>query len=222
MNTYIIGEALTEIKKLPENTFELIYTNPPYATTNKSWDQPLDWVNLIPELWRVLKPDGVIALHTGIPFTYDIIRLMKPKYNYIWKKNNPTNPLLAKKQPLRNIEEILIFYKKNKTYNPQMEGEEEIEYNRTNSYDGYYGKQTPNKSKQKGKYPTTYLGSYPRIIQSKNPKSIHDSITEKIIKTYTNEGDNILDFTCCSRGNGDIASKLNRHYLGIDISAEFL
>ena len=68
MNTYIIGEALTEIKKLPDDSFELIYTNPPYATTNNSWDEPLDWNNLIPELWRVLKPDGVIALHTGIPF----------------------------------------------------------------------------------------------------------------------------------------------------------
>jgi len=219
---FIIGDIHEEIVKLEDNSIDFIYTNPPFATTNNKWDKPLKWNILFPEMWRVLKDDGVIALHTAIPFTYDIIKIEKPKYNYIWKKKNPTNPLLCKKQPLRNIEEILIFYKKQPTYNPQMIGNQEISYNRKNNYDGYYGNQKPNTSKQKGKYPTTYLGEYSRILQKKSPKSINDEITIKMIKTYTNEGDNILDMTCCNKNNGEISVRLGRKYLGIDISDEFL
>ncbi len=218
---FIIDDIHNYIKTIKTDSIDFIYTNPPFGTTQKKWDQPLEWNVLFPEMWRILKPTGVIALHSSMPFTYDLIRIEKPKYHYTWKKKNPTNPLLCKKQPLRNIEEILIFYKKQPTYNIQMIGDEEISYNRTNKYEGYYGNQTPNSSKQKGKYPTTYLGEFPRIIQKKSPKSINDEITEKMIKTYSNENDIILDMTCCDKSNGIICEKLNRNYIGVDISDEF-
>ena len=225
MSKYIIGDIHQVIKSIDDNSIDFIYTNPPFATTQKKWDTPLDWNMLFPEMDRVLKPNGVIALHCAIPFSYDLIRIRKPKYHYTWKKTNPTNFFLAKKQPLRDIEEILIFYKKQPTYNPQMIGDKIINYNRTNKYkDGYYGDQKPNKTKQTGFYPKSFLGifSNKRNKQKKSPKSIDDEITKKMILTYTNVGNTILDMTCCDKNNGNIAEALNRKYIGIDISDEFL
>lgn len=220
---YIIGDIHTEILKLKDNSIDLIYTNPPFNTTANEWDMPLNWETLFKEMWRVLQPNGVIALHSAIPFTYDLIRYEKPKYHYTWMKNNPTNFFHAKKQPLRNIEEVLIYYKKPHTYNPQMVGNKKISYKRNNSYKGeYYGDQVKNHTEQIGTYPTTFLGKFSRILQKDNPKSICDDITNKIIKTYTNPHDKILDMTCCNRNNGNLAIKLNRHYIGIDIREEFL
>tara|TARA_R100000231_G_scaffold26357_1_gene23926 strand:+ start:10059 stop:10742 length:684 start_codon:yes stop_codon:yes gene_type:complete len=221
---YIIGDIHEVIKTIDDNSIDLIYTNPPFATTKKKWDDDLRWDYLFVEMDRVLKPNGVILLHTAIPFTYDLIRIRKPKYNYVWIKNNPTNFFQAKKQPLRQVEEILVYYKNKHTYNPQMIGNESINYDRTNKYEGdlYYGNQKPNKSKQKGKYPTTFLGSFTRILQKKTPKSIHDKITERMILTYSNENDKILDMTCCSKNNGNIANRLKRNYIGVDISDKYL
>ena len=81
--TYLIGDIHDKIKTLDSNSIDLIYTNPPFATTNKDWDIPLRWEELWVEMDRVLKSTGVVLLHSAIPFTYDLIRIRKPKYNYI-------------------------------------------------------------------------------------------------------------------------------------------
>lgn len=223
-NNYIIGDIHEIIKTFDNNHFSLIYTNPPFNTTSKKWDKPLDWETLFLEMDRVLKPDGVILLHCSKPFTYDLIRHRKPNYHYTWIKTNPTNFFQAKRQPLRQVEEILVYYKKKHTYNPQMIGEEIMKNNRTNGYNGelYYGDQKPNQSNHKGRFPTDFLGKFQRIIQKKSPKSVNDEITKKMILTYSNENDNILDMTCCDKNNGTIAKDLKRNYMGVDISDEFL
>jgi len=223
MNKYIIGDIHEKIKELDTNSIDLIYTNPPFNTTGKQWDKPLNWIELWKEMDRVIKDNGIILLHCSIPFTYDLIRIRKPNYNYVFVKNNPTNFFHAKKQPLRQVEEILVYYKKSHTYNPQMIGTDLMLNNRTNSYEGdlYYGNQKPNISNHKGRFPTTFLGKFSRILQKSSPKSIDDNITIKMIKTYSNENDTILDMTCCDKNNGTIASNLKRNYIGIDISDKF-
>ena len=223
MKRYIIGDIHTKIKELEDNSIDLIYTNPPFNTTNKKWDKPLNWIELWKDMDRVIKDNGVILLHCSIPFTYDLIRIRKPKYNYIWIKNNPTNFFHAKKQPLRQVEEILVYYKKSHTYNPQMIGNDLMLNNRTNSYDGelYYGIQKPNISNHTGRYPTTFLGKFKRILQKNSPKSINDDIIKRMIKTYSNENDTILDMTCCDLHIGNISNDLKRNYIGIDISDKF-
>tara|TARA_R110002110_G_scaffold67633_5_gene184124 strand:- start:736 stop:1416 length:681 start_codon:yes stop_codon:yes gene_type:complete len=224
MNNYIIGDINDVIKTFDNNEFNLIYTNPPFNTTAKKWDNPLDWDKLFLEMDRVLKPNGVILLHCSKPFTYDLIRYRKPNYHYTWVKNNPTNFFQAKKQPLRQVEEILVYYKKKHTYNPQMIGDQQMTNNRTNNYEGdlYYGNQKPNKSNHKGRFPTDFLGTFKRILQKNSPKSVDDEITKKMVLTYSNENDNILDMTCCDKNNGNIAKDLKRNYIGVDISDEFL
>lgn len=220
---YIIGDIHDVIMTLPDNSVNLIYTNPPFATTGAHWDKPLDWTSLFPQMDRVLSENGAVVLHCSIPFTYELISVRKPNYHYTWKKNNPTGFFQAKKQPLRNIEEVLVYYRKSHQYNPQMRGDEVVEYNRRRSYEGnYYGAQKPNKTTQKGRYPTTFLGAYKRVLQKNNPKSVPDALTEYFIKTYSSEGDTILDMTCCSRNNGDISLRLKRDYIGVDLSDEYL
>jgi len=221
---YIIGDIHEIIKTFEEDSFDLIYTNPPFGTTCKKFDTPLKWNELFLEMDRVLKPNGVILLHTAIPFTYDIIRERKPKYHYTWIKTNPTNFFQAKKQPLRQVEEILVYYKKTHTYNPQMIGDDDMKRIRNKKYEGdlYYGNQKPNKSTHKGRFPTNFLGKFARISQTKSPKSINDDITRRIILTYTNEEDTILDMTCCDKNNGDISKELKRNYIGVDISDEYI
>ena len=105
-----------------------------------------------------------------------------------------------------------------------MIGDEIQHYNRKNKYEGnqYYGNQKPNSAHYVGKYPSTFMGAFKRLIQKDSPKSIQPEIIERIIKTYTNEGDTILDPTCCDRGIGNKAVALNRNYVGCDISDEFL
>ena len=222
--TYIIGDIHEEIKKMDENSVDLIYTNPPFATTSKKWDTPLRWAELWKQMDRVLKPDGVVLLHCAIPFTYELISIRKPKYHYTWVKTSATNFFQAKKQPLRQVEEILVYYKSNHTYNPQMIGEEIMTRSRGH-YAGdntYYGKQKPVQSTQKGRYPTNFLGKFSRKIQSKSPKSISDDIMIRMISTYSNPSETVLDMTCCDDGLGTLCEGLNRNYIGVDISDEFL
>jgi len=215
------------IKTLPDNSIDFIYTNPPFATTAKKWDKPLRWDELWLEIDRVLKPKGVVALHASIPFTYDLIISRKPNYNYNWIKKSPTNFFHAKRQPLRKMEEILIYYNGQHTYNPQMEGNEARKQKRKNpSKDPnnvyYTTAHKPYETSHVGKYPTTYLGEFKKIAQKTSPKSVPKEIEEKMIKTYSNENDLILDMTCCDRQLGELAVSLKRNYIGVDISNEFL
>jgi len=85
--TYIIGDIHEEIKKMEENSIDLIYTNPPFATTSKKWDTPLLWEELWKEIDRVLKPDGVVLLHCAIPFTYEFDKHKKTKVSLYLGKN---------------------------------------------------------------------------------------------------------------------------------------
>ena len=187
MTKYIIGDIQEKIKSIEKNSIDLIYTNPPFNTTGKKWDKPIDWELLWKDMDRVLKPNGVVLLHSSIPFTYDLIKIRKPKYNYIWIKKNPTNFFHAKNQPLRQVEEILVYYKKKHTYNPQMIGEQKMNNKRSNNYSGdlYYGDQKPNESNHIGRYPTTYLGTFKRILQKKSYWKISNYIFRGILKDYS-------------------------------------
>ena len=222
--TYILADCHEAIKDIENNSISLIYFNPPFAATAKEWDTPLNWDFLFPQMFRILKEDGVIAIHSAIPFTYELISKRKPNYHYTWVKGRATGHLNARKQPLRSCEEILIYYKNNPhTYNPQMKGTDlTISKREKPKGSEYCQHQKAYTTKHIGKYPTTFLGAFKHISQTDTPKSIPDAITNYIMLTYSNEGDNILDLTCCSKNNGDIATRLGRVYIGIDKSYQYL
>ena len=225
MIEYKQGDIHEVIKTIEDNTIDFIYTDPPFATTRASWDISLDWENLFKDMWRVLKPKGIIALHSAMPFTYELIKYEKPKYHYTWLKNNSTGFLTTKYQPLRNVEEIFIYYKKSGTYNPQMIGDKftnkrNVKYGGKN---GYWGKEGIDKKNEyieceghKGKYPTTLL-EYPIRKGKGNGITRTDDMIDYFIKTYTNEEDTILDMTAHNNIVGKRCETLNRNYIGVDL-----
>ena len=225
MKQYLQGNINEIIKTIDSNSIDLIYTDPPFSITKASWDNKLDWENLFPEMWRVLKKDGIIVLYASIPFTYELLKYEKPKYHYTWIKNNSTGFLSSKYQPLRKTEEVFIYYKKNGTYNPQMIGNK-FYPKRNVKYGGkkqeYWGKEGANKKneiiKEEGHY-----GNFPDNVLNYDIRKDETGITrtdehiDYFIKTYSNEDDTILDMTCCCEYVGNRCESLKRNYIGVDI-----
>lgn len=230
--SYIQGDIHDVIKTLEDNSIDFIYTDPPFGTTNASWDKGLRWEDLFPEMWRVLKPKGIICLYASMPFTYELLQYEKPKYHYTWIKNNKTGFLQAKYQPLRQNEEIFIYYKQRGTYNPQMEGE--TFYQKRNVKVGsekhqYWGVKKNLKEENlqgkksylvegqghKGKYPTTFKNW--KIRHDNTGITRTDDQIDYFIKTYSNENDTVLDMTCHNHYVGDRCKLLKRNYIGIDL-----
>ena len=184
----------------------------------------LDWGTLFPEMWRVLKPNGVICLYSSMPFTYELHKYETPKYHYSWCKNNKTGFFQAKYQPLRQMEEINIYYKQKSTYNPQMIGNEI--HNKRNvkvgGRNGYYGEKLKDKENNynagdshTGRYPTTFKNW--NIRKDKTGITRTDDQIDYFIKTYSNQNDTILDMTCNTQYVGNRCKALKRNYIGVDL-----
>jgi DNA modification methylase len=222
--SYIQGDIHEVIKTLEDNSIDFIYTDPPFAITEAKWDKPLRWEELFKDMWRVLKPTGVICLYASMPFTYELLRYERPKYHYTWRKNNSTGFFHAKHQPLRNTEEIFIYYKKRGTYNPQMVGDtfskkNVVKHTAGNKYFGTRDNIKKSYSTEEG----GHTGRYPTTLKEWDIRKGRSGITrtdeqiDYFIKTYSNEGDTILDMTCCNKCVGDRCKELSREYIGVDI-----
>jgi len=229
MIKYIEGDIHNVIKTLEDNSIDFIYTDPPFNTTEAVYEGTLDWTLLFKEMWRVLKPDGVICIYSAIPFTYELYKYEKPKYNYSWKKNNTTCFFQAKYQPLRCMEEINIYYKKRGTYNPQMEGDNFYYkvYNKQKDKQEHYGRRDNIEESyksttegHKGKYPTTFKDW--KIRRDDTGITRDDKQIDYFINTYSNEDDTILDMTCHNNYVGDRCEILKRNYIGVDIKLNLI
>jgi len=224
MKQYIEGDIHEVIKTLEDGCIDFIYTDPPFSTTEAKWDKPLKWEELFNEMWRVLKPNGIICLYSALPFTYELYKYETPKYHYSWKKNNSTCFFQAKKQPLRCMEEINIYFKKMGTYNPQMEGDTFYpkRYNKLKDKQQHYGHRnnieksyTAKTEGHTGKYPTTFKEW--KIRKDGTGITRDDEQIDYFIKTYSNEEDTILDMTCHNNYVGDRCTELKRNYIGVDL-----
>ena len=233
---YIQGDIHDVIKTLDDNSVDFIYTDPPFGTTEAQWDKGLRWNELFPEMWRVLKPKGIICLYASMPFTYHLLQYEKPRYHYSWIKNNSTGFLQCKNQPLRRNEEIFIYYKQRGTYNPQMEGDTFHQTRHTkigSTKQKYWGsRDNLNEEKLQGKNSYTvegkgHRGKYPTTFKDWKVRKNHTGITrtdeqiDYFIKTYTNENDTVLDMTCHNNYVGDRCKILNRKYIGVDLELNF-
>lgn len=220
-NTVYNEDCLIGMKDIPDQSIDMILCDLPYGTTQNKWDSiiPLD------QLWshyeRIIKFNGAIVLTATQPFTSVLVtsNLKFFKYSWVWEKSLKTNFLNAKKQPLRSHEDILVFYKKQSTYNPQGLREGFISGGNKNT--GSYGKWKEGACKQ------THTGYPNSILKIVNPNqgSIHPTqkpvpLFEYLIETYTNHGDVVLD-NCMGSGTTAIASlNINRYFLGFENDVE--
>lgn len=210
------GDSLHLIKTLQSGTVDLLYIDPPFATTAQFWDEEIDWKTLFPQMFRVLKDTGMLVIHCSLPFTYELIRSapVPPLYHWIWRKlGSPTNYLNANKQPMRCCEEILVWKKKKNTYYRQQIGDEERDSSWSSGSE-YYGTVKPaKKTVMKGLTRTHYIEMHRSLDGfSTRPKEM----VELMIKSYSAEGDTVLDLFCYKGLSGVVCKELNRNWIGFD------
>ena len=219
------GECLETMDLLIEQGIKVdsIICDPPYGTTACKWDSVIPFPEMWERLNKLIKPNGAIVLFGSEPFSSALrmSNIKNYKYDWIWEKNRSTGHLNAKKQPMRNTENISVFYKKQPTYNFQKEtGTPYKKTPSTNTYQGY-GKHKPIYQDNKGfRYPKTIIKT--EVTQNeKHPTQKPLKLMEYLIKTYTNENELVLDFTMGSGTTGVACKNLNRDFIGIELDKTY-
>ena len=229
----IKGECIGAMKQIPTGSIDAIITDPPYGTTACKWDSVIDFELMWEQLNRIIKPNGAIVLFGSEPFSSALrmSNIKNYKYDWVWDKNKPTGMLNAKRQPLRRFENVIVFYKKQCTYNPQktinpkgVEKRSLYSYNRENE-----GGETTGKIKQGGissdyesdKLLPVNIQVFKKPNKPKHPTQKPVELMEYLIKTYTNENETVLDFTMGSGSTGVAAKNLNRNFIGIELDDKY-
>ena len=246
------GDCMELLKSLPDSSIDMVLTDPPYGNTSQSWDKHLDWSLVWPELRRVCKVNAAKLFFAVNGFTIDLCASNRKeyRYRYVWKKALITNVYNANRMPLRQYEEICVFYQKQPTYNPQMGtgpaynqkpriarqsiwgavngkwrtnvSNEELERMGTDAADGAQCEHVmfkPEKTNITTRFPTDILDFKPVHNSCKarlHPNQKPVDLLEYLIKTYTNEGETVLDFTMGSGSTGVAAYQCGRHFIGFE------
>jgi site-specific DNA-methyltransferase (adenine-specific) len=233
----LYGDCLEVMKDIPSGSIDAIITDPPYGTTACKWDSVIDLGLMWEQLNRIIKRNGAIVLTSTQPFTSVLINsnIKDFKYCWYWDRSIKSNFLNAKHQPIRHIETIPVFYKKKPTYNPILKPkrQDQIRWNNipskqtqtdTLSKVGYLENRFERREIPLDMdYPTELLKySLPSANKGRNhPTEKPIELMEYFIKTYTNEGETVLDFTMGSGTTGVAAKKTNRQFIGIEKNEKY-
>jgi len=226
-NSIIQGDCLEVMKEIPDGSIDCVITDPPYGTTACKWDTCIPFEPMWEQLKRVTKKNGAIVLFGSQPFTSALV-MSNPKmfkYEWVWDKKKPAGFQLAKYRPMIKHENILIFSQKTANYYPIRTPREK---EKKNSY----------QSKSESS-PLAYHDGKERIYKDFLPKSIIEisnanqrnrvhptqkpvALVEYLIKTYTHEGETVLDFTAGSGTTGVACKNLHRNYILIEKEPEYI
>lgn len=220
------GDCLELMKQLPSKSVDLILCDLPYGTTANKWDSVIPLDDMWKEYKRIITDTGAIVLTAQGPFTARLILSNERMYKYkmTWVKSKATNFLNAKRQPLRRHEDVVVFYKKQPTYNPQFtEGDAYDKGVRKSQLTGSYGEFKASHVKSAGqRYPTDVF--YFKTAESEGPvwhstqKPVE--LGRYLVRQYSNPGDTVLD-NACGSGSFLVAAKLEgRNYIGIELNED--
>ncbi len=223
------GDCLELMQTIPSQSIDMILCDLPYGRTHNRWDSIIPYDKLWEQYERVIKPNGCIALFCDGLFMAELMLSNKNmwKYNLIWDKVLPSGFLNANKQPMRSHEEIAIFYKSQPTYNPQ----------KTKGKPNH-SKGAPKECSNNNYGDFDFVDNREELGDMKHPKSIitvqkpHPStmlhptqkpveVLEWLIKTYTNEGDTVLDNCMGSGSTGVACVNTHRNFIGIELTDEY-
>ena len=223
----MLGDCLERMKEIPDGSVDMILADPPYGTTACKWDTIIPFEPMWEQLKRVTKKNGAIVLFGSQPFTSALVmsNVKMFKYEWVWDKVTARGHLVAKKRPMAQHENILVFGNGATTYNPQMtlkkkpERGSSVEASRTSLVGG---------STTKEKEIIIRTHSYPKTIQTfgmdkrvGHPTQKPVALMEYLIKTYTNENETVLDFCMGSGTTGLAAKNTGRKFIGIEKDAGY-
>ena len=215
--------------KIEDESINLILTDFPYGTLNKrnEWDTIIDYPTFWKHVDRICKPNSAIISTAAQPFTSKLIssNYNDFKYTLVWEKSKASGYLNAKKQPLKAHEDIVVFYKKQTTYNPQFTTGVPYDKGKAVRDTEAYGKQTKAihvKDTEGKRYPRSVLYFKTAEGEGKlHPTQKPIALFEYLIRTYSNEGDTILDPCMGSGTTGVACNNTNRKFIGIERDREY-
>lgn len=222
-----LGDCLKLMDEIPSESIDMILCDLPYGTTSCKWDTAIPFDPLWEQYNRIIKDNGAIVLFGSEPFSSHLrlSNLKNYRYDWIWKKTKAQGFLNSKKMPLKDYENLLVFYKKLPTYNPQgiiygnFNNDRKSKYNKV---EDIYGKEK--------EFGISHISNFPKqIIEFSNPSGkgqLHPTqkpvaLLEYIIRTYTNEGEIVLDNCMGSGSTGVACVNTNRNFIGIEIDPKY-
>ena len=227
------GDCLELMKNIPDGSIDAVITDPPYGTTACKWDTVIPFEPMWEQLKRVIKPNGAIVLFGSQPFTSALV-MSNPKmfkHEWIWFKNVPTGMAQSRYSPMKYHESVLVFANNTiKTFNKIME-EREGKGKDCYNYEHYCGENNHVKMKKVKKFydaklvnPSSVLlfNVAPNRKDKLHPTQKPVALFEYLIKTYTNEGETVLDFTAGSGTTGVACQNLNRNFILIEKEPKYV
>jgi len=213
------GDCLEEMNKIKDGSVDAIITDPPYGTTACKWDSIIPFEPMWKQLKRIIKKNGAIVLFGSEPFssTLRMSNIKNYKYDWIWDKKKGGNIMLLKQQPYKIHEIISIFNTNKTTYYPIMTEQKKRTGKTYSSGEANGIKNYGDLRVYKTKYPKSIIEISNANQKDKNhPTQKPVALMEYLIKTYTNEGETVLDFTMGSGTTGVACKLLNRNFIGIE------
>lgn len=218
------GDCLELMKGIPDGIVDMILADLPYGTTASKWDEIIPFEPLWEQYDRVIKDNGAIVLFGNEPFSSHLRMSNIKKYRYDWKwdKVRGSNFATVDRRPFNSFEDIMVFYKKQPTYNPQFwrgkPYEQKQGYVGEGKQTGLYRKEVVTKSDGR-RYPLS-------IIRFSKENGFHPTqkpvpLLEYLIKTYTSDGETVLDNTMGSGSTGVACVNTNRNFIGMELEEKY-
>ena len=227
------GDCLERMKEIPDVSLDMVLTDPPYGTTACKWDSVIPFDKMWARLNKLIKPNGAIVLFGSEPFSSALrmSNIEKYKYDWVWVKEKSSDHLNSKFRPMKKHELISVFsdgassYSKkgNMKYIPQgLINIEPVLRKKTGRKSEYtHSNHNISTVQTKKNFPTTILKINGELKKRVHPTQKPVALMEYLIKTYTNEGETVLDFTMGSGTTGVACRNLNRNFIGIELDETY-
>ena len=224
----LLGDCLERMRDIPSGAVDFVCVDPPYGVTDCPWDSPLAWPEIWEELRRVCKTNAAIAVFSAQPFTTLLIygNLKEFHYDIIWQKKRPTGFFNSHRMPMRAHETIAVFYRSPPTFHPQkVRGDLRPRAPKQTKRSAIYANggrvESDNGNPNGDRFPHSVVFMPNDTYQNIHPSQKPVGMCEWLIKSFSDEGHLVLDFTCGSGTTLVAAANEKRNAIGIEMDAEF-
>ena len=218
-----LGNCLDVMQDIPDGSVDAVICDPPFGTTACKWDSVIPFEPMWAQLKRITKPSGAIVLMASQPFTSALVmsNVGMFRYDLKWIKTQATGFYNANRMPLRAHEDIIVFYQSLPSYNPQKTAGEPYVQKRGSASEVYQGKDLSVTVNETGmRHPLSWR-VFQRDADKTHPTQKPVALMEYLIRTYTNPGETVLDFTMGSGTTGVAAANTGRRFIGIERDADY-